>query len=166
MRGCVSTSERPFRVGVRVMSIAISGVVLWSVALLAQAPEASSPVGPLETTAAPAHLIKDINATPDVHNRGSGILGLIRAGNLVYFTASTQTTGVEIWRTDGTPGGTFVPAELPGRYYNPGGAWEANGILYFFAQTRGGDYELWRSDGTKAGTWRFKQFFGEIPVSL
>ncbi len=67
-----------------------------------------------------------------------------------------NTTGAELWRTDGTEAGTFLVKDI-----NPGFPGSAplgppasqtnmvahNGTLYFYAKS-----EFWRSDGTAAGT--------------
>src|SRR5262249_6357751 len=140
-----------------VMSTAIAGVILSSVALLARAPEVT-PSGPTGPPTGPAHLIKDINASPDVRGRGSRFEGIFRVGNLGYVQVFTPSTGTEIWRTDGTPGGTFMPAELPGLWDYPELGWESAGILYYSVSTRDGFHDLWRSDGTRAGTRKVKRF--------
>jgi ELWxxDGT repeat protein len=61
----------------------------------------------------------------------------------------------ELWRTDGTPEGTAVAAELPGDYgYLPYGYEMVSGSrgIYFAWATEAAGYELWRSDGTQQGT--------------
>jgi ELWxxDGT repeat protein len=69
--------------------------------------------------------------------------------------ASDGTTGVELYKTDGTVGGTTLVKDL-----NPGGAdsspdqlTAAGGLLFFTADDGSGiGAELYRSDGTAAGT--------------
>src|SRR5262245_31850830 len=116
----------------------IAGVVLSSVALLARTPEPAPPVVPAGSQSGPAHLIKDINASPDVHGRSFLFRDMIRAGNLAYVMASTPSTGMEIWRTDGTSGGTFIPGEIPGRVATPEIWWESAGILYYSVRAADG----------------------------
>ena len=58
----------------------------------------------------------------------------------------------DVWRSDGTPAGTFRVANLPEQSY-PSGLTSARGFVYFFAR----DYaaatlQMWRTDGTEAGT--------------
>jgi len=44
-----------------------------------------------------------------------GLSVSVQAGNIIYFSAFTQTHGRELWRTDGTEAGTFMVADI-----NPG----------------------------------------------
>jgi len=75
----------------------------------------------------------------------------------VYFAAleGGLTTGIELWKTDGTEQGTNMLKDLhPGL---PSGSPEqltnVNGTLYFLADSDfANGYELWKSDGTEAGT--------------
>ena len=50
-------------------------------------------------------LVADINDVPVA--RGSSPDGFVTVGNLVLFTADDLLTGRELWRTDGTPSGTY-----------------------------------------------------------
>jgi ELWxxDGT repeat protein len=83
----------------------------------------------------------------------------VQAGNIIFFSANTQTHGRELWRTDGTEAGTYMVADI-----NPGlggsiiGYFEStshvmNGIIYFRADNGVNGIELWRSDGTTSGTY-------------
>lgn len=98
-------------------------------------------------------LVKDINP-------GSGAFGArpsdpsnFRLVNgLILFTAVNEASGMELWKTDGTTGGTTMIKDI-----HPGITGSAirnvityNGTLFFTAHTD--DYELWKSDGTEAGT--------------
>jgi ELWxxDGT repeat protein len=77
---------------------------------------------------------------------------------VVYFVAtSNDTSGPQLWRTDGTPAGTQLVKKI--------GNDRAYGVtserlvivgdeLYFVAIDADGGRELWRSDGTAAGTLR------------
>ncbi len=67
-----------------------------------------------------------------------------------------------IFRTDGTPGGTFKIADVgveidPFIIEDKLDAYEHNGILYFNGINQQGG-NLWRSDGTTAGTYLIKDF--------
>lgn len=71
------------------------------------------------------------------------------ANGLLYYTASTSANGTELWRSDGTKGGTFMLADL-----TPGAASstisnmvEFKGSLYF-TMSVGTDHYLYKSDGT------------------
>ncbi|MBO0934690.1 hypothetical protein [Fibrella aquatilis] len=74
--------------------------------------------------------------------------------NLLYFPAEDATFGIELWRSDGTAGGTFRVRDV-----NPGTGSSTpldfasiNGICYFHAYTDINGTEIWRSDGSSAGT--------------
>ncbi len=82
------------------------------------------------------------------------------AGNALCFAADDGVSGVEPWRTDGTPEGTFRVADL-----NPGPATsqpmflgEAGGGFLFFADDGVRGRALWRSDGTGPGATLFRDF--------
>jgi ELWxxDGT repeat protein len=70
--------------------------------------------------------------------------------DILYFASdSGQGHGAELWRTDGTPGGTFEVADIvPGPAgSNPGFLTAFQGRIYFAAGSG-----FWQSDGTAAGT--------------
>lgn len=84
--------------------------------------------------------------------------GVLYFGGAEYDASWGSASGYELWRTDGTPAGTYQVADL-----NPGPAsswpWEltvARGGLYFVAGTdgegAGSRRGLYRTDGTAAGT--------------
>ena len=60
---------------------------------------------------------------------------------------TTTNTGIGLWKSDGSDGGTTLIRSFDG----VSNLTEANGKLYFIAQT-GDKYEIWSSDGTTAGT--------------
>ncbi len=70
---------------------------------------------------------------------------------LIFFTSDDGLTGRELWRTDGTPTGTFM--------INKKSSWDrvatspvdVNGTVYFVSNSGNGN-ELWKTDGTVAGT--------------
>ncbi|MFL2985198.1 MAG: putative Ig domain-containing protein [Candidatus Poseidoniaceae archaeon] len=76
--------------------------------------------------------------------------------NYLLFDVDSDGDGqLELWKTDGTSGGTSLLKEilLPGAvqiYYH-----QVDEIVYFRASQHGSsDYELWSTDGTPAGTVR------------
>ena len=85
--------------------------------------------------------------------------GAVVAGSLAYFQAYEADTGAEIWRSDGTPAGTFLlkdicPGEgdqFPAPQFVPIGT-----TVYFRGNDCATGSELWKSDGTPAGTQRVK----------
>jgi len=95
-------------------------------------------------------LVKDIRPGPN----SSGAQNLIDVNGTLFFIADDGTSGVELWRSDGTPGGTVLVKDI-----NPGAGesvpiWFANlnGTLFFDANDGTNGHELWKSDGTTGGT--------------
>lgn len=85
---------------------------------------------------------------------------LLRLGGVTYFTATDPQHGRELWRTDGTPAGTFLVRDI-----NPGVASSivnssartfrfavVEGDLFFAANDGVHGVEIWKSDGTVEGT--------------
>ena len=95
--------------------------------------------------------------TGSVESFTNGIAGRYFAamGGYLYFMAKgSSTTGYELWRTDGTAGGTTLVKDIyPGANDGfPNHLTNINGTLYFWARTNETGYELWKSDGTINGT--------------
>ena len=114
--------------------------------------------------AQPFSLVKDINITSSESSYPGHIT---EVGGIAFFTAFTPTLGWELWKSDGTAGGTVLVKDIyPG---SPGGVplpwlpqWltNVNGVLFFSANdgVNNGD-ELWKSDGTAAGTVMVKNIY-------
>lgn len=91
---------------------------------------------------------------------GSSPRDFAELDDAVYFFADDGTTGLELWRTDGTPGGTSLVRDIcPGSCSGwPDGGSSlivAGDALFFRARNIDGQAELWTSDGTAAGTrWK------------
>ncbi|HEY0142489.1 MAG TPA: hypothetical protein VGF48_16445 [Thermoanaerobaculia bacterium] len=82
----------------------------------------------------------------------SSIEGWAIYKNQLYFTATQPATGLEMWKTDGTPGGTTVVDVNPGPASSDPYGFAASGDwLYFFGTTPAGQ-GLHRTDGTVNGT--------------
>jgi ELWxxDGT repeat protein len=78
----------------------------------------------------------------------------------VYFVAnpSSSSSVADLWRTDGTPAGTFRAATLAipnSSSASPSQFAVSGDLLYFVVRgyVSGTIYQLWRSDGTAAGTF-------------
>lgn len=95
--------------------------------------------------------------TGDVLNRETSrsIQQLVAVGDTLYFTRTSEdATLPELWRSDGTPIGTFPVGDLwPGAARGlPERLVVWNGQLFFVAATTEGRAGLWKSDGTWRGT--------------
>ena len=75
-------------------------------------------------------------------------------GPITLFTATTTSSGTELWRTDGTAAGTQIVADIwPGPSSSmPRYPTVVQNTLFFAANDGSVGSELWRSDGTAAGT--------------
>src|ERR1051325_7394382 len=102
-------------------------------------------------------LVKDINTTNSRDLKSSVPTEFAKAGNTVFFAASTDAYGSELWSTDGTSAGTKLVADIvPGTSSSSPGAFRTvNGVLLFSARDANHGVELWTSDGTAAGTHLF-----------
>ena len=96
-----------------------------------------------------AALVLDIyEGTP-----GGNPTHLAQINNDLYFNADDGINGFELWKTDGTAGGTVLLADI-----NPDGSsypeylTNCNGTLFFRADKGVNGSELWKSDGTAEGT--------------
>jgi trimeric autotransporter adhesin len=93
--------------------------------------------------------VKDVRPLPGY---GSAPGRFTAVAGAVYFTASDEANGEEVWRTDGTASGTrLLKDAVPGRGSFPADLTEFDGALFFSA---GGG--LWRSNGTSLGTQLFR----------
>ncbi|HPF37635.1 MAG TPA: thrombospondin type 3 repeat-containing protein [Phycisphaerae bacterium] len=100
-------------------------------------------------------LVDDLNLAPDLAPRTTVAASQYTViGSVAFFYADDGIHGVELWRTDGTTGGTFMIRDIrPGRSgSNPREITALNGVVYFVADDGALGAELWRSDGTYAGT--------------
>lgn len=90
---------------------------------------------------------------------GNGPQNMIVANNKLIFQYGTSTSGIELWSSDGTVGGTGILKDI-----NPGTAdsyplydrYVFNNVLYFSADDGTNGTELWKSDGTSSGTTMLK----------
>ncbi|HEV7671305.1 MAG TPA: hypothetical protein VGS22_22535 [Thermoanaerobaculia bacterium] len=99
------------------------------------------------------HLVADLNPGPSALRLPSfPSFGIEREG-VRFFAATDPQHGYELWRTDGSPAGTYRLADVcPGRcsaWANPLGFF--GGFLYFSADDGEHGAELWRTDGTVGG---------------
>ena len=79
----------------------------------------------------------------------------------LYFGATNEVGGIELWKSDGTFGGTVQVKDIFAGPLssNPNYLANVNGTLYFRARDAASGYELWKSDGTTAGTVQVKDIY-------
>ncbi len=113
-----------------------SGIELWS----------------SDGTAAGTAMVKDIypgsgSSNPMMYSE------IIAVGNTLFFPAQDATGNLELWKSDGTAGGTVIVKNInPSAGSNPS-VFFANGSRIYFRADDGVDgIELWTSDGTTLGT--------------
>jgi|GEM_PF-4682487 len=98
---------------------------------------------------APVKLLKDTNT------KGDGFMipsKWVFFKGYYYFAAYGDLQGVELWRSDGAPGGTSLFKEvLPGAFGGEIYITAINDMLYFVTNP-GAHAALWQSDGTPEGT--------------
>jgi ELWxxDGT repeat protein len=106
-------------------------------------------------TAAGTTLVKDINPRLEA-SVGGPKHQPTPVNNLLFFCKEDGTHGYELWKSDGTPGGTVLVKDIfPGPGFSIAQGFPlraAHGMVYFRANDGKTGPELWRSDGSEAGT--------------
>lgn len=99
------------------------------------------------TTTGTKLLKQDIYNTNNANDANNDLALLL--GNILYFKAGTLMTGQELWRTDGTPEGTFMVTEInPGFNHGVASLLATDGNVIYFSGSEGTNgYELWQTDG-------------------
>ncbi len=114
----------------------------------------------LNASAQSPYMLSDVNSLPlgtNVSFQGN----LASLSGFFYFVNDDAITGSELWKTDGTVGGTSIVKDI-----NPGIAGSAvrnlsmqNNLIYFAATNGINGIELWKTDGTSAGTIMLKDIY-------
>jgi ELWxxDGT repeat protein len=115
---------------------------------------------PVALSAAP-YLVDDLNPGPseelqDVRVNPRGLA--LGPGGISYFSATDPAHGVELWRSDGTPTGTYRVTDIcAGRCSsNPSSVQIFHGQIFFSADDGFAGAELWATDGTPGGEHRVR----------
>jgi ELWxxDGT repeat protein len=105
-------------------------------------------------TEAGTHLVKDIFPGDQSSFSLTGGPTLVSSGGTLYFNADDGSHGQELWKSDGTEGGTRLVRDIvPGADSSyPFVVADVAGTLLFAASDPVHGLELWRGDGTEAGT--------------
>lgn len=89
-----------------------------------------------------------------------------KLGNTLFFAGNDGSTGIELWKTDGTAAGTVLVKDINKVSSTPSsgvsGLFAFNGKVYFSADDGINGIELWTSDGTEAGTLLVKNINTQI----
>ncbi|HYO13447.1 MAG TPA: ELWxxDGT repeat protein [Thermoanaerobaculia bacterium] len=87
---------------------------------------------------------------------------------LFFFAANDGIHGMELWRTDGTPAGTFLVSDIRSGpdSSEPQELTVFKGRVFFTARDEVAGLSLWSSDGTPAGTQRVKDIWPEVSSQL
>lgn len=88
---------------------------------------------------------------------GSEPTNLFGLNGALYFSANDSNTGFELWKTDGTEGGTVLVKDiLPSPESSLPGEFASVGNTLYFAIRGAESLQLWKSDGAEGGTVRVK----------
>ncbi|MBK7037965.1 MAG: T9SS type A sorting domain-containing protein [Bacteroidetes bacterium] len=111
-------------------------------------------------TEAGTHILKDINPGPyGFFDPEFNYPYFTELDGELFFAANDGTHGFELWKTDGSEGGTEMVKDISvdGIYgSNPEHLINFNGTLIFTARDDVYGYEIYKSDGTGAGTMIIK----------
>ena len=120
----------------------------------AETPEKGAELWHSDGTPDGTGMVKDINDSGDGSD-GSDPHDLTPVGGELFFAAATPDDGDELWKTDGTEGGTDIVKDIDpdtSSSSDPRELFDFNGTLIFSADDGVDGNEVWRSDGTESGT--------------
>ncbi|MGH2565778.1 MAG: ELWxxDGT repeat protein, partial [Ginsengibacter sp.] len=105
-------------------------------------------------TAGGTSLLKDIVAGTGSSNGSEDSFHLFSNGAFLLFSAESSGSGVELWKSDGTAGGTSLLKDINtgADSSNPREFISVNSTILFFATDATHGEELWKTDGSAGGT--------------
>ncbi len=103
------------------------------------------------------NLVKEINQTTGSVGTNNYTPSSVTLGQKRYFVAWNQSTGSELWTSDGTPEGTVLVKNISPGLLNSGvtSLTAFNGVLYFVATDSTYESELWAYDPAATDCSRF-----------
>ncbi|WP_434391520.1 hypothetical protein [Melittangium boletus] len=86
-------------------------------------------------------------------------------GAVLFFTR--DASGLALWRTDGTPAGTFRVKDVSTSGTGVSSTRVTGGWAFFYVVSANGAVAVWKSDGTKAGTQKLYTYGStRVPLML
>ncbi|MFN8642748.1 MAG: hypothetical protein U0802_14255 [Candidatus Binatia bacterium] len=118
-------------------------------------PESGRELWASDGTAAGTRLVKNINQMPSEFggDLDSSPAQLTDIGGVVLFSAEPLSGGRALWRSDGTPDGTYQISPVQAESAAGGGFAVLDGTAIFLGHEGTAPTRLWRSDGSAAGTY-------------
>lgn len=94
--------------------------------------------------------IIDINAAPSADANPTSFFNW--GDSVLLFSAQDSSHGAELWRTDGSRGGTYMVKDINTAGSSAPGKFISLGNKIYFTADDGSGVELWITDGTETGT--------------
>lgn len=93
---------------------------------------------------------------------------ILATDSIVFFQATNDTSGLELWRSDGTENGTFLLKDLVSgpEPSSPREFVKTDSLIYFIATNDSLQHHIWQSDGTGIGTQIANGFPVNSPFSV
>lgn len=110
---------------------------------------------PIHGTIAQQMITDLINMSGD---KSSSPGNFVEFNQKIFFTATTENYGIEIWVSNGNENGSYLLKDInPGKNNGLQSSFSQssviiNDVLYFIATDGNSDGEIWKTDGTKEGT--------------